>query len=295
MDVLVAGGTGFVGTALCAELDRRGHAVTALSRSPETVELPSGVETVAADATDYEAVLPHVEGRDAVVNLIALSPLFTPPDGLTHHGVHVGATEATVEAAETAGVDRYLQLSAIGADPDGDTEYSRAKGLAEQIVRESALDWTIVRPSIVFGEGGEFIPFLKRVTPGPIKALPGGGTTQFQPIWVGDLAAILVDALTADHHVGSIYELGGPAVYTLADITRLAYAAEGRSVTIAAVPMGLTRLGLTLADPVPGIPMGTDQAAALGEDNIADDNDIAAFDRTAEDLRTLEDYLDITS
>ncbi len=292
MDVLVAGGTGFVGTALCAELDRRGHTVTALSRSPEGADLPDAVETVAADATDHEAVLSHVEGQDAVVNLVALSPLFTPPDGLTHHGVHVGATEATVEAAEAADVDRYLQLSAIGADPDGDTEYSRAKGLAEQVVRESTLDWTIVRPSIVFGDGGEFIPFLKRVTPGPVKALPGGGTTRFQPIWVEDLVAILGDAL-ADQHVGNTYELGGPEVYTLADITRLAYAAEGRSVTIAAVPMGLTRLGLTLADPVPGIPMGTDQAAALGDDNVADDNDIVAFDRTAKDLRTLEEYLEL--
>lgn len=292
MDVLVAGGTGFVGTALCAELDRRGHTVTALSRSPEGADLPDAVETVAADATDHEAVLSHVEGQDAVVNLVALSPLFAPPDGLTHHGVHVGATEATVEAAEAADVDRYLQLSAIGADPDGDTEYSRAKGLAEQVVRESTLDWTIVRPSIVFGDGGEFIPFLKRVTPGPVKALPGGGTTRFQPIWVEDLVAILGDAL-ADQHVGNTYELGGPEVYTLADITRLAYAAEGRSVTIAAVPMGLTRLGLTLADPVPGIPMGTDQAAALGDDNVADDNDIVAFDRTAKDLRTLEEYLEL--
>ncbi len=293
MDVLVAGGTGFVGTALCADLDRRGHSVTALSRSPAGAELPEGVETVAGDATDYEAVAPHVEGQDAVVNLVALSPLFTPPGGLTHQGVHVGATEATVEAAEAAGVDRYLQLSAIGADPDGDTEYARAKGLAERVVRESSLAWTIVRPSIVFGDGGEFLPFLKRLTPGPVKALPGGGTTRFQPIWVEDLAAMLGDTLEDDRHVGRVYELGGPTVHTLADMTRLVYAAEGRSVTIASVPMGLTRLGLTLADPVPGIPMGTDQAAALEEDNVAEGTDVTAFGRTAEDLRTLEDYLGV--
>jgi NADH dehydrogenase len=293
MDVLLVGGTGFIGTALGAELVDRGHDVTALSRSPAGGALPDGVESEVGDVTAFDSIERSFEGRDVVVNLVALSPLFEPPGSLTHESVHLDGTKNVVEACERHGVDRLVQLSALGADPDGETAYIRAKGQAETVVRESDVEWTIIRPSVVFGDGGEFLDFAKKLTPGPIKALPGGGKTRFQPIWVGDLVSMLADAVEDDEHAGECYEVGGPAVLTLAESTKLAYAAEGTDVTITSVPMWLVRLGLTAADSLPFVPMGADQARSLSMDNTLQDNDCTAFGLDPDDLTTLQSYLGV--
>jgi len=272
MKVLVTGGSGFVGRHLCAELDERGHDVTALSRSPDDGVLPDGVDTVVGDVTAYDSIEGAFEGQDAVVQL----------------------------AAEAHGVDRFVQLSALGADPEGSTAYIRSKGQAETAVRESGLDWTIARPSVVFGEGGEFVSFTKRLkgmfAPKlPIYPLPGGGKTRFQPIWVGDLVPMLADALAGDEYVGGTYEFGGPEVLTLREITNLVYDAEGKSVSIVPVPMALAGVGLKTLGVVPGFPMGGDQYRSLRFDNTTDDNDAAAFGTDPGDLQALSAYLGVTS
>lgn len=300
MKVLVAGGTGFVGTALVTELTDRGHAVSVLARSPDEAELPTGVDRIALDLTSADAATLReaVAGHDAVVNLVALSPLFTPRGGPdSHRTVHLGGTEALVTAAEAAGVARFVQLSALGADPEGATHYIRAKGQAERIVRESSLDWVLVRPSVVFGEGGEFLDFTRLLTTPYVTGLPGGGATRFQPIWVGDLAPMLADCVDDTSRVGETYELGGPQVLTLADVARQVYAAEGRSLRVVPIPMGLAKLGLTIGGRVPGFPMGPDQYRALRFDNTvgggdASANDVQAFSVSQADLRSLGGYLD---
>lgn len=305
MNVLVVGGTGFVGTHLCRELHDRGHAVTALSRSPSSNDLPEGVEIVMGDVTAYDSIEGAFEGQEVVVNLVALSPLFRPSGGNEEHfRVHEGGTANVVEAAEAHGVGRIVQLSALGADPDGDTAYVRAKGAAEAIVRDSALAWVIFRPSVVFGEGGEFIPYTKRLAPPYVTPLPGGGKTRFQPIWVGDLVSMLADAIESDGeddpHAGETYEVGGPEVLTLAEIAELAHGADGRSVGVVSVPMSLAGLGLrsldfvpgSVLDAVPGLPrMGSDQYRSLQFDNTTDTNDVAAFGVEAGTLRAVAEYL----
>lgn len=292
MDVLVTGGDGFVGRYLCDELAERGHDVTALSRDPDPTVFEEGVSTAVGDVTAYDSMVEQFAGRDAVVNLVALSPLFQPPSGTSHREVHLRGTENAVRAAEEHSVERFVQMSALGADPDGDTAYIRTKGRAEGVVKESALDWTIFRPSVVFGEGGEFVSFTKKVTPPYLAPLPRGGRTRFQPIWVGDLAPMLADGLD-DEHVGETYEIGGPAVLTLADVAKLAYRAEGKPVSVLPVPMGLTKLGMSAIGPVPMIPFGPDQARSLEMDNVVDENDIGAFGRGESGLTTLASYLGV--
>ena len=185
-----------------------------------------------------------------------------------------------------------------GADPDGDTAYIRAKGAAEEIVRESGLDWTIFRPSVVFGEGGEFVSFTKRLkgmfAPGiPLYPLPGGGKTRFQPIHVEDLVPMLVAALEGDEHVGETYEVGGPETLTLREVTDLVYEAEEKGVTILPLPMPLARIGLSVLGAVPGFPMGPDQYRSLKFDNTTADNDVAAFGVDPAELTTLGEHLGV--
>jgi len=292
MDVLVTGGTGFIGEALCRELDDRGHDVTALSRSPGDADLPPDVEPVAGDVTEYASIADAFEEHDAVYNLVALSPLYKTRGERTHERVHLGGTKNAVRAAEEGGVSRFVQMSALDADPRGPTAYLRAKGNAESAVRESDLEWTIFRPSVVFGDGGEFVGFTKKLTTPHVTALPGGGKTRFQPIHCGDMVRILANGLTGEH-AGETYEIGGPETLTLAEVTKLAYRAEGSSVTILPVPMSLASVGLTLAGPLPFVPFGPDQARSLRLDNTTADNDIGAFGLDRDDLTTLREYLGV--
>jgi NADH dehydrogenase len=294
MQVLVAGGNGFIGTNLVDELLDRGHNVTVLARNPDAAALPDGVDTVSGDITAYDSIESALDGQDVVVNLVALSPLFKPKGGNEMHDeVHRHGTENLVRAAEESGVDRFIQMSALGADPDGTTAYIRAKGQAETHVKESDLDWVILRPSVVFGEGGEFVSFTKKLAPPFVAPLPGGGKTKFQPIWVGDLVPMLVDAVEDDAHVGETYELGGPEQLTLAKVAKLAHGADGRSVSVVPVPMGLAGIGLSVAGSIPGFPMGADQYRSLKFDNTTDDNTVESFGCTEADLTSLGSYLGV--
>lgn len=297
MNVLVVGGSGFIGTALSEELAERGHDVTVLSREPEDGDLPEGVATATGDVTDYDSIVDAFEGQEAVVNLVSLSPLYKPSGGDQRHlEVHLGGTENVVDAAEGHDVDRIIQMSALGADPDAPTAFLESKGKAENVVRDSECEHVIFRPSVVFGEGGEFVSFTKRLkklfAPGvPLYPLPGGGKqTRFQPIWLGDLAPMLADGVTEADHAGETYEIGGPEELTLKEITNMVYESEGTSVRVIGLPMGLAKVGLTVLGSV-GFPMGRDQYRSLRIDNTTDDNDIAAFGVTEAELTTLGEYL----
>ncbi len=293
MHVLVTGGTGFVGRHLCQELDERGHDVTALARTPRDVELPDSVATTRGDVTARDSLDGPMAGMDAVVHLVALSPLYQPSGGEGRHdAVTAAGTRNVVEAAEAADVDRLVYQSALGADADSRMPYLRAKGQAEAAVRDSALDWTIVRPSIIFGEDGEFLDFIELVTTPFVTALPGGGRTMtFQPIWIEEFTPMLADSVDEDSHVGETYEIGGADQLTLAAVTKAIYRARGQSVMIVPVPVAFARFGLTLADPLPFVPMGRGQAHAFRYENVTDANAIEAFGVEAGDLTSLEAYL----
>jgi len=258
MDILVTGGTGFIGGHLCAELVERGQTVTALARNPDADDLPDGVKTVMGDVSAYDSIVESFDGKDAVINLVSLSPLTQPSGGNDMHDrVHRKGTENCLKAAEQHGVDRFIQLSALGADPSGDTHYIRAKGNADAAVKASSLDWTIFQPSVVFGDGGEFVSFTRKLTPPVLAPLPGGGSTRFQPIYVGDFVEILADSLTDESHIGAVYEIGGPEVLTLAEVATLARRARGQSVRVLPVPMSLAKVGLTVAGRYSRLPDGS--------------------------------------
>ena len=291
MEVHVTGGTGFVGSHLSNELAERGFDVVAVSRSPEetAVEVDESVQRHEGDVTEADTL--DFEGADAVVHLVSLSPL-TKPRGTTHEAVTAEGTRNVVEACEAAGVERLVHMSALGADPDGSTAYIRAKGEAERAVRESSLGWTVFRPSVVFGDGGEFVAFTKLLTTPYVTGLPGGGKNRFQPVYIGDLVGMVADSLEDDADVSETYEVGGPKSLTLAEMSKMVYEAEGKSLCVVPVPMPLAKVGLTLADPLPFVPMGSDQYRSLKMDNVVEGtNDIDAFGVSVEDLTTFSEYL----
>ncbi len=292
MDVLVVGGTGFIGQHLCEVLFDRGHEVTALARDPEAGSLPDGVTTLTGDVTAYDSIESAFAGRDVAVNLVALSPLFKPRGGgEMYDRINREGTQHCVRAAEEHGVERFVQMSGIGADPGSASNFLRTKGEAEQLVRSSDMEWVIYRPTIVFGDGCEFVDFIRFVTTPIVTGLPGGGRVQYQPIWVGDLAPMLAAGVTDDDRAGECYELGGPERLTLAEATKAIYRAGNRSVRILPIPMPIAKVGLRLVDPLPFIPMGTDQAKSIDTDLVVTENDIEAFSVNQDDMTKFREWL----
>ena len=295
MKVLVVGGTGFIGRHLCRTLRDRGHDVTALGRSRPREGLPDDVSFAAGDVTDVDTLIPAMADQDAVVHLVAVSPLFSPPGGAKQHEVvTVGGTRNVIRAMNETDVDRLVYLSGLGADPEGKTAFIRTKGRAEAIIRAADVDWTILRPSAVFGEGGEFISFVRLVTTPYVTGLPNGGSMRFQPIWVRDLTPLIATAIEEPEHVGESYDVGGPESLTLAEVTKLIYDGGDRPARIIPIPMPLARIGLTLAGILPLIPLGPDQYRSLTFDNTPDENHAGKLDGDLDSFTTLPEYLGAT-
>ena len=292
MDVLVLGGDGFVGRHLCAELVERGHTVTSLSRTPEPAVLPDEVATTAGDVTDYASIEDAFEAQDAAVNLTALPPLHQPRPRTYHDTICTGGVINATRAARQHDVTRYIEMSSLGAGSHSPIAYWRTQGIGDMVARSSDLDWVVIRPSFIFGDGSETIAFIKRYTTPYLTVLPDGGKLPvFQPIWVKDVASMVAEAIEDDEHIGKTYDLGGPDVLTFGEVTRMLYEAEGKSVTILPVPMLLAKMALYAVDPISRIPLGVDQALALEMSNLTEHNDIDAFGLDEPDLTSLSAYL----
>lgn len=283
MKVLVAGGTGFIGRVLCRILSRRGHDVTAAGRAPPATI--GEVETTTLDVTEPD-LTGAVDGHDVVVNLVAL-PSHVEPTGQSHDAVTRQGTQHLVTASEATGVDRFIQMSALGVDSDVETAYFAAKRSAERIVRNSELDWVIYRPSVVFGDGCAFLPFLRKLSAARVLPLPGGGQMRIQPIWVDDLGEMLADGVEDATHTGETYELGGPDVLTLAETVVLLRP----NTVVLPLPMALSAVGASVLEYLPGIPIGRDQHRVQTLDNTVSSNDVIAFDVDERTLHSLYEYL----
>jgi NADH dehydrogenase len=276
--VLVTGGTGFVGTHLVNRLQQRGHQVAVLARSPEKTRnrYNRPLETVVGDVLDPASLSAAMAGRDAVVHLVGI---IHEQGGQTFDQMHRQAAENVVAAAKAAEVRRLVHMSAMGTSEDSPSEYGRTKAAGEKTARASDLDWTVFRPSIIFGPGDGFVSLLApivRLNPGFVPVI-GPGTTRFQPVSIFDVTRVFADALEKPETIRKSYEVGGPDVLTLNDIYREIAAAVGKprkrlvhfplwyGRLLARLFEALARRGV-FADP----PLTRDQLKSLSRDNVGD-------------------------
>lgn len=239
--VAVTGGTGFVGRRVVAELLRRGYSVRALVRNTADAagKLPphKSLKLVQGDILDRNGPAKLLEGAQALVHLVGIIREKRQPGGRpqTFQGMHVEATRAVIEAARAAGVTRYVHMSAVGVSPDSKAEYARTKYEAEQLVRRSGLDWTILRPSLIHGPDGEFvlmarklatgdtppfffIPYFARFTEHTEENVSLPRTTldaaSIAPVLVDDVATVFCEALSRPQTIGEVYNVAGPETLT---------------------------------------------------------------------------------
>lgn len=274
LSVVVFGGTGFIGSHLAAQLSERDVTVVLPTRHAQHgdhLKRLHAVDVVEADLRDDAALQRLVSGHSAVINLVGvLQSDRGTPYGKAFKRAHVELPQRIVDACARAGVPRYLHMSALGADPHGPSMYQRSKADGELAARSRAeVAATIFRPSVVFGPGDNFLNMFARLQRHlPVVPL-AGAHARFQPVYVGDVADAFVRALFAPHSAGNIYELGGPQVYTLGELVRMAGRYAGHERTVLPLPDALARVQAVLFELLPGEPLiSRDNLDSMKVDNV---------------------------
>jgi NADH dehydrogenase len=276
MTVVVFGGTGFIGSHLVAQLAVEGVRVLVPTRRFEHGKhltfLP-GVDVVEADMYDPAALRGLVAGRDAAINLVGLlHSRRGSPWGPDFQRAHVELPRKIVDACALERVPRYLHMSALGADRDGPSMYQRSKAEGEVMARSHPeVAATIFRPSVVFGPEDKFLNVfarLQRYLPVVPLACPNAA---FQPVYVGDVAAAFTRALGMPKTRHLVFHLGGPQIYTLAELVRLAGRYSHHERPIVELPPFLAYLQALLFELLPGKPiMSRDNLDSMKVDNVVD-------------------------
>jgi NADH dehydrogenase len=286
--VLVTGGTGFVGRAVVAALLRRGHRVRCLVRPGSTRRLAAlpGATAVPGDVTEPRGLPEALAGAEAVVHLVGIIRE-QPGRGVTFARLHTEATGNVIAAACGSGVRRIVHMSGLGTRPEARSRYHQTKWAAEQAVRESGLDWTIFRPSVIFGPGDGFVSLLARLVRWcPVVPVVGDGRNRLQPVAVGDVAESLARAVERPGTAGAVFEVGGPRPYTFDEVLDEIGAALGRRrVPKLHHPVDVMAPVVRWLERLPFFPLTSDQLLMLRESNTCDPEPWArAFDITPVDF-----------
>lgn len=289
MKIFITGATGFIGGEIVLGLLERGYQIRALARNPDRARdlLPSGVELVKGDITRPEGLYDAVLGCDAIIHLVGI--IFEKGKNM-FDDVHYMGTVNIVTAAKQAKVKRFLHMSALGSRPDAVSNYHRTKYRGEQCVVKSGLDYTIFRPSLVFGQKDRSINlFIKMIKLMPIFPVIGSGGGRTQPVFVSDVARAFVASVEDKNTFSKIYDLGGPNTMTYEELFDLIMEVIGKRRKKLYIPIGLMRPLAAIYELLRFPVISRDQLIMLEEDNTCD-NSLAAKDLAIR-FQDLKEYL----
>lgn len=271
-NVVILGGSGFVGWHLARLLAERGIGCIVPTRNRELAKrellvLPN-VSVVEAGVRDDKALARLLTGADAVVNLVGI---LHESARQSFQAVHADLPARVVEACRQAGVGRYLHMSALCADPQGPSRYLRSKGEGEVRALQAAgagLAVTVFRPSVIFGRGDSFLSmFAGMLRLAPVVPL-GSPNARFQPVWVEDVARAFADALDRRETYGQRYDLCGPTVYTLRDLIRITGEAIGRARPVIGLGRTASYLQAAAMELSPVKILTRDNVRSMSVDNV---------------------------
>ena len=276
--VTVVGGTGFVGRYVVRALARAGWRVRVAARNPGAApELKvmgdvGQIEFASVNLRDPRRVALAVAGASAVVNLVGV---LQEGGAQSFQALQAEGARTLAQAAAAAGVGRFVQVSAIGADATSASAYARTKAEGEAAVRAAIPGAVVLRPSIVFGPEDDFFNrFGAMAAISPALPLIGGGATRFQPVYAGDVGEAAAAALARDDAPGRTYELGGPAVDSFRELMEILLETTGRRRALLPIPFPIAGLMGKGGDLVAKLglpaPITSDQLELLKRDNVAD-------------------------
>ena len=270
--VTVFGGSGFIGRYVVGALAQRGFRVRVGVRQPHLAHhlQPLGtvgqIMPVQANVRHPDSLASACSGADAVINLVGI---LANTGAQKFDAVHAEGAAAAARAARDAGARRFIQISAIGADPHSNSEYARSKAEGEVLAGEAFAGAIVVRPSIVFGpEDSFFNRFAAMARISPALPLIGGGHTRFQPVYAGDVADGIAQLLTLEAAAGRTYEFGGPEIYTFRELMEFTLSTIQRRRLLIPVPWAVARLQGAVLQHLPGSLLTMDQVELLKTDNV---------------------------
>ena len=282
-NVLLLGGSGFVGTYIVNRLAQQGIEVTVPTRRRERTKaliMQPGVEMPEANIHCQETLTELMRGHDAVINLVGIlhSRDVKLPYSEDFAKAHVELPKKVIAACKASGVRRLVHMSALKANPKGPSEYLASKGDGEALVMAAAgeLDVTVFRPSVIFGYGDSFLSMFAKV----LKAAPvfplGFGHARFQPVWVADVADAFVDCLSKVDAFGQAYDLVGPNVYTLRELVDYTASLTRSSARVISLSEGWAYLQAGLMWLAPKPLMSPDNLRSMQVDSVCEGGDCHA-------------------
>ena len=284
--VVVFGGSGFVGTHTVRALVKEGWRVRVATRRPHihgdlrVIGKVGQVQIVQANLRYKQSVEAALEGADAVINLVGI---LHEAGNQKFNSLHAEGVKTLAKAAAERGITNFVHMSAIGADLEAQSEYSKTKAQGEAFVRESQPGASIVRPSIIFGQEDNFFnKFASMSQMAPALPLIGGGQTRFQPVYVSDVARAIATLVTQGSD-GQVYELGGPRSYSFKELLSFTLEAVDRKRLLAPVPWPFASLlGLfgEISGALPFVSpfLTRDQVVSLKTDNVVSDDALGFAD-----------------
>jgi NADH dehydrogenase len=279
MKVFVTGATGFVGEEILRQLYAEGHSIRVLARNPASESARRlarlyGAEIHGGDVLAVASLPSAIAGSDAIIHLVGI---ISELGESTFERVHTQGTRNMLLTAQTAGVKRFIHMSALGTRPDAVSRYHRSKWQAEEIVRAGGMDFTIFRPSLIHGRGDHFVNlFAKIARRSPIIPVIGGGQGKMQPILVQDVSKCFVAALQTPESVGGTIDLCGNDRLTLEEIINAILKVTGRRRLKIRVPKLIANAQAALLEFVyprllrKASPLNRDQIIMLAEQNVGD-------------------------
>lgn len=275
--ILVTGASGYVGNNMVRRLVQLGKPVRAMVGNPEKAlkrlsDIESKIEIVKGDVTRPETLTEWMQGVDVVIHLVAIA---IEKGGRTYEQINITGTDNVLAATKAAGIKRFLNMCQAGATPTHFSRFLKSKGIAQQHVAESGLNWTAFRPSVIWGPQDEFANVQARLiqmTP-IIFPIVGDGKAKFQPVYVGDVVEAFVRSIDDPSTYGHEYELGGPEVLEYEEIVKRVLKALGTRRMLVKVPVPILRpavIGMQTVLPAP--PVSTTLLELLAVPNVVQDN-----------------------
>jgi uncharacterized protein YbjT (DUF2867 family) len=277
MNVLVTGGTGFVGQVVVRHLHEAGHHVRLLVRDPKGATAQRLAERFQAelrvgDLVGGDGLLPAFAGVNAIIHLVGI---ISEVGSQTFENVHVGAAQTVLDAAQKSGVRRLVHMSALGARPGAVSRYHQTKYAAEELVRGSEMIWTIFRPSLIYGPGDGFVNLFARLSRySPVLPVIGSGRSRFQPVSVEAVARCFAQALTEQQAEGKTFDVCGVDALTLDEMVKVILRVTGRRRWRVRLPVALATVQATFLERLYPLvlrrapPLNRDQVIMLEEGNV---------------------------
>ena len=278
--ILITGATGYIGRHLVSRLAAQGERPRCLVRDTRRAAeiLPADkVELVQGDTTQPASLEAAMRGIDTIVHTAFITADHKQSTGNAYEVTNVQGTHNVIKAAKDAGVKRIIEMSGLGTRPDRPGSYMQGRYLAEQMLKESGLDWTIIQPSVLFGKNAPFIKGLSElINSSPIVPLIGGGKVLFQPIYVEDVVTVVMKVLqNPSGTTGRTYIIGGPAYYSFTQVIDLLLYAMHKTRIKAPAPTLLVGIGAAVMETVLPKPPLTKAAMTLFSfDNTTDLNSV---------------------